>query len=86
MRDGLDGLQDIRGLRQDDLFQIRAVGNRGVERCDAADGRVEEFEEFVRDPRRQLGTEAAGQLILVRDDDAISAFEPTRRSCPSRTA
>ena len=34
-------------------------------------GRVEMLEQLVADPRRQLGAEAARQLILVRDDHAV---------------
>ena len=85
-REVLDGLQHVRRLRQDDLFEIRAVGDRGVERGDAADRRVEVFEQLVGDARRQLGAEAAGQLILVRDDRRGWSARPRRRSRPSRTA
>src|SRR5579864_4844413 len=41
-----DGLQDVRRLGKDGLFEIRGVRDRRVKRADAAHGRVEVIEEL----------------------------------------
>ena len=67
--------EDVGRLRQDRFLEVRAVGDRAFERADAADGRVEVLEQLAGDARRDLGAEAARQLILVRDDDAVGALD-----------
>ena len=44
-----DGFQDVRRLRQDDFFEHGGVCDRRVECRDAANRRVEMFEQLVRD-------------------------------------
>ena len=82
----LDGLQDICRLRQDGFFELGIVGDRRVERGDAPHRRVEMREQLAGDSRRELGAEAARQLIFVGDDDAVGARRPPRRWSASRTA
>src|SRR4051812_36010751 len=50
----VDSLKHIRALRQDYVFQLRSVGDEGVERADASYGSVEIFKQFVRDARCDL--------------------------------
>ena len=56
---------------------LRGPGSRrpGVQRADAPDRRVEVLEQLAGDARGDLGAEAARQLILVRDDDAVGALD-----------
>src|SRR5690606_26362486 len=61
--------EDVGRLRKDGFFEGGGVGHRRVERRHAQDGRVEELEVVLGDVRRDLGAEAHGQLIFVRDDD-----------------
>ena len=56
------------------------VGDRRVERRDAANRGIEVLEQLVRDARGELRAETAGELILVRDDDAVGLLRPRRRS------
>src|SRR5829696_4269243 len=67
----LDRLQHVGCLRKDHFFQIRAVGDGSVECGDAFYGRVEVLEQLFTDTGRDFGAKPAGQLILVRDHDAV---------------
>ena len=54
----VDGAEDVVHLREDDVFELGGVGDEGVERGDAADGRVELFEQLLGDARGDLGAKA----------------------------
>ena len=77
-----DGFQDVRRLRQDDLFEHRGICDRRVECRDAADRGVEMFEQLIHDSRSQLGAKSARQLILVRDDNPIGVLHGRRNCVP----
>jgi len=66
-----NGREHMRRAWQDDFLEIRVVGHRRVHRSDALDGRIEVPEEVRCDACRQFRAEAARQLVLVCDDDAI---------------
>src|SRR5580765_4526205 len=70
-----DGLQNVLRLRKDRFLELRRVGDRTVERADAADGGVEILEQLAGNPRGDFGAEAARQLILVRDDHAVDLLD-----------
>ncbi len=67
-------------LREDGVFELRGVGDEGVERGDAADGRVEVLEQLVGDARGDLGAEAVRARVLVRDDEPAGLASRSRRS------
>ncbi len=69
-------------LREDRFFELWRVGDRRIERADAADGRVEILEQLAGDARRNLCTEPARQLILVRDDHAVGLLHQGRDGFP----
>src|SRR5205085_6659380 len=66
-----DGAGHVFDLREDVVFNLRRVGDKGVERGDAADGRVQVFKQFVRDARGYFSTEAVCARVFVRDDDLV---------------
>src|SRR5205823_13490451 len=51
------------------------VGHRRVEGGDAADRSIEVLEQLAGDPRGDLGSKPARQLILVRDDHPVDPFD-----------
>src|SRR5438874_6114676 len=72
--------QYIRHLRQNRVFQLRRVGDEGVERGDAADGSVEVFEEFAGDARGDFGAVTPRQRVFVSNDHPRS-FLHRRGDC-----
>ena len=54
--------------------------------ADALDRRIEPREELAGDARGDLGAEPAGDLVFVRDDDAVGALDGVGDRRPSRTA
>src|SRR5687768_8370337 len=62
-REIADGVENIRRARQDRFLENRRVGHRTIERGHAFDRRVEILEQLVGDARRDLGAEAAGELV-----------------------
>src|SRR5262245_19448074 len=70
-----DRLQDVAGLRQDDLLEVGVVRHWAVHGGDALDRGVEVFEQLVADTSHNLGAEPAGQLIFVRNDDAVGGLD-----------
>src|SRR2546430_13927938 len=73
-------LQHIRRLRQNRVFQLRRVGDEGVEGGDAADGSVEVFEKFAGDARGDFGAVTPRKGIFVSHDHA-RGFLDRRSNC-----
>ena len=48
-------LRHVRCLREDRVFELRRVGDEGIERCDAAYGSVEMLEQLVGNAGCDLG-------------------------------
>jgi hypothetical protein len=69
-----DCLEDVRRAGQDDFLEDRRVRHRTIERRHPLHGCVEVLEQFVGNPCRDLRAKAAGELILVRDDDAVRSL------------
>jgi hypothetical protein len=67
----VDGLQDVVGVRDDELLHHRRERNRRELRPHALDRRVEPVERLVLQHRRDLGAEAHPRHRLVRDDGAV---------------
>ena len=65
-----EGAVEVVHLREDVVFELRRVGDEGIERGDAADGRVEVLEQLLGDARGDLRPEAVRARVLVRDDAA----------------
>src|SRR5258706_6552050 len=82
LRQILNGFEDVRRLREDDLLEVGVVGDRCVERGDPAHGSVQVLEELVADARGQLGAESARELILVRHDHAVGLPDRRRDGVP----
>src|SRR4051794_32166117 len=66
-----DGAVHVFDLGEYSVFELRSVGDEGVERGDAPDGRVEVFEQLFGDARGQLRAEAVRARVLVGDDDLV---------------
>ena len=59
-------LRDLRGIGQERLFERRAVGDRRIGRRHAHDRAVQILESLLRNPRRKLAADAAGERVLVQ--------------------
>src|ERR1041384_2513025 len=70
-----DGARYVFDLREDCVFDLRRKSHKGIERGDAADGRVQVFKQFVRDARGYFCAEAVRARVFVRDDDLVGAFD-----------
>ena len=68
-----DRVGDVVHLRKDRLLEGGLVGDPRVGCRDAAYWCVERVEQVVRRPCRHLGAEAAGEHVLVHDEEASSA-------------
>src|SRR4029077_18011962 len=66
---------DILRLREDEVFKLRGVADKGVGCADAADGRVEEFEKLVGDTGGDLCSVAIRDRVFVSDDDTRSFLD-----------
>src|ERR1043165_2953360 len=66
-----DGAVYVLDLREDCVFELRSVGDEGVERGDATHGRVQVFKKLFGDARGKLRAEAVRARVLVRDDELV---------------
>ncbi len=66
-----NGLQNVLRLRQNRVFQLRLVGDKGVHRADAPHRRVKIVEQLIGDARGNLRAVAPAQHVFVRHDHAI---------------
>ena len=76
-RDLLDRLRHVLGLREDGALELRRVGHPGVQRGDAPHGGVQPGEELVGDAGGELGADAPGERVLVRDRSPGSSSSPS---------
>src|SRR5712692_7918698 len=60
--------QHIRRLRQDHVFELRRIGNEGIEGGDAADGSVEVCEQLIRNTRGDLCAITPRERVFVSNN------------------
>src|SRR5215469_1258988 len=70
-RQVLDSAVEVANLWKDGVFQQRLVGNIGVDRGDAANGRVEMLEKLIGDASCDFPAITPTEGIFVRDQDAV---------------
>ena len=74
----MDRLFHVLALGQDEIFDLRGIGDEGVGSADAADRGIEVFEKLVRDACGELHHDAIQRgfpefLTLMKRDDIYAA-------------
>src|SRR6185437_1347695 len=63
---------NVFGLRQNLVFELRLISAERVRCCNAANGCIQILEQFVGNPRGNLRAVTPGKRVLINNDDAIS--------------